>query len=157
MKQFELCDDDYYAVVISQNIAWHFLKHHKITPRQVIGLGNALYALERLPLVTVGVSCDFGIEYRACTEDFEEMRYISFRIYDYAFEIVQGGSAYEEGIGGDSFSKPSWVIEADGYRYRNTIIDLFELEDSVIEYLNMGAQVFVYDDSNINFEVENNE
>jgi hypothetical protein len=150
MKQFELYDDDYYAVAISQNIAWYFLKHNKIIPRQVIGLGNALYALERLPLITLGVFCEFGIEYRKGTEDFEEMRYISFRISDSIFEIAKGGSVYEKAIGANSFSEPSWIIEVDGYR--NTKIDLYELEDSVVEYLNMGAEIYVYDESNIEFE-----
>ncbi len=69
MEKFELIDDDWYAIEIAKNVARRFLKSPHITPQQVIGLGNALYALERLPLVTPGSFCEFGIVYRAGTEE----------------------------------------------------------------------------------------
>ena len=52
MEQFELIDDDRYAVEIAKNTARRFLKDPRITPQQIIGIGKALHALERLPLVT---------------------------------------------------------------------------------------------------------
>lgn len=46
MEEFELTDDDFYAVEIAKNVARRFLKHPQISPQQIIGLGNALYALK---------------------------------------------------------------------------------------------------------------
>ena len=150
MEEFELTDDDCYAIEIAKTLARRFLKHPRIRPQQVIGLGNALYALERLPLVTPGSSCEFGIVYRAGTEEFSEMRYIDFRISESTFEISNGGSVNDKAVGGDSFSEPGWVVEVDGYR--NAECELYQLEDSIAEYLNLGAEITVSDESEIEYE-----
>ena len=52
MEQFELTDDDRYAVEIAKNTTRRFLKDPRITPQQIIGIGKAHHVLERLPLVT---------------------------------------------------------------------------------------------------------
>jgi hypothetical protein len=150
MEEFELTDDDHYAIEIAKSIARRFLKYPQIAPQQVIGLGNALYALDRLPLVTAGSSSEFGIVYRAGTEDFSEMKYIIFRITESDFEISQGGSVYNKGVGSDSFSEPGWLVEVGGYR--NGECELYSLEDSVVEYLNLGAQIAVADESQIDYD-----
>lgn len=138
-------DDDYLAVEIAKNIAHHFLKHPQITPKQVVGLGNALYALERLPVVTPGSYSEFGFEYRAGTEDRNEMLYVDFRTAEDSFEISIGGSVYDSAVGSDSFSKPGWLVEIGGYR--NTKCELYDLEDTIVEYLNLGAKITVSDES----------
>ena len=150
MEEFELADDDMYAIEIAKNIARRFLKHPRITPQQVIGLGNALYALERLPLVTPGSSSEFGIVYRAGREEFSEMRFIDFRISESAFEISKGGSVYDNAVGGDNISEPGWIVEAGGYR--SAECELYDLEDSIAEYLNLGAEISVSDESEIEYE-----
>lgn len=144
IKKFELTNDDLYAVEIAKNTARHFLRCPQITPNQVIGLGKALYALERLPLVTSGASDEFGIVYRNGTEEFSEMRYIDFRISESAFEISIGGSVYDKAVGSDSFSQPGWLVEVGGYG--NTGCDLYNLENSIAEYLNLGAKVTINDE-----------
>ncbi len=105
MEKFELTDDDYYAIGIAQNVARRFLKDPRITPQQVIGIGNALYALGRMPRVTPGSSTEFGIVYEAGTEEYSEMRYINFRISESEFEISRGGSAYDKSVGSDRWSR----------------------------------------------------
>lgn len=150
MEEFELTDDDRYAVEVAKTIARLFLRHPKITPQEVIALGNALYALERLPLATPGSSSEFGIVYRAETEDFEEMKYVNFRISESDFEISQGGSVYNKAVGSDSFSGPGWSFEVGGYSNRQC--ELHSLEDSVVEYLNLGAEITVNDESQIDYE-----
>ncbi len=150
MEEFELTDDDMYAIEIAKNIARHFLKLPNIEPRQVIGLGNALYALERLPKVTPGSFSEFGIVYRAGTEEFSEMRYIDFRISESAFEISKGGSVYDGAVGSDSFSEPGWLVEAGGYR--SSECELYSLEDSIAEYLSLGAKISVSDESEIEYD-----
>lgn len=150
MEELELTDDDVQAIRIAKNTARHFLKNPQISPQEVIGLGNALYALERLPLVTPGSSSEFGVVYRAGTEDLSEMRYIDFTISESAFEISIGGSVYDKAVGSDSFSEPGWIIETGGYTNREC--DLYDLEDSIAEYLNLGAEISVSDESEIEYE-----
>ena len=41
----------------------------------------------------------FHIIYRSGTDEFEEMRYITFRISDSSFEISKGGSVYDCAVG----------------------------------------------------------
>ncbi len=150
MEKFKLIDEDFYAIEIAKNTARRFLKHPQIMPQQVIALGNALYALERLPLVTPGSSSESGIVYRAGTKEFSEMRYIDFTISEAAFEISIGGSVYDQAVGGDSFSEPGWLVEVGGCR--NTECELYDLEDSITEYLNLGAEISASDESEIDYE-----
>jgi hypothetical protein len=153
MDNFELRNEDYNAIQIAKNIARSFLKINSLTPQQIIGLGNALYALERLPMVTPGANTEFGIVYRSGDEEFSEMRYIDFRISEFVFEISEGGSVFEKGIGSDSFSRPGWLVEAGGYR--ETERELYNLEDSINEYLNLGAEISVCDESEIKTDIDN--
>ena len=81
---------------------------------------------------------------------FREMRYVNFRVSEFEFEVVRGGSSYEKGRGSDSFSEPGWHIELGGYQ--NNECDLYSLSDNVNEYLNLGAKVTVSDESEIEYE-----
>ena len=47
------------AILITVDIAKRLLQHPKITARQIVGLGHALYALERLPAITSGGWAEF--------------------------------------------------------------------------------------------------
>ena len=152
MEEFELTEDDHYAVRIAKNVARRLLKHPHINPQQVIGIGNALYALERLPLATPGAYTEFGIAYRAGSKNFSEMRYIDFRISDEDFAISMGGSVYNDSVGGDTISEPGWLVEIGGYR--KTECELYDLEDSIEEYLSLGAEIVVNDESDIEYEFE---
>ena len=51
-----------------------------------------------------------GIVYRNGTEEFSEMRYITFRISEDTFEISKGSSVYDKTVGSDSFSDPGWLV-----------------------------------------------
>jgi len=144
MDQFDLIDEDYQAILIAKNIARRLLRQTRITPQQIIGIGNALYALERLPDVTPGALTEFGICYRNGNEDFEEMEFIQFRISDSDFEISRGGSTYSKSVGGDTISRPGWLVELDGYYKRGC--NLCNLEGTIAEYINLGAEIIVEDD-----------
>jgi len=142
---FELTDEDYYAIDIATKTIYKLLRHRKVSAKQVIGLGAALYALERLPEITDGLFCEINITLREGTEELQEMKYISFEISDCSFGISKGGSSYDIAVGGDSYSILSWRIEVGGYR--ETDDDLVDLEDTIEEYLNLGAEI------NVNFEL----
>jgi len=142
-KEFELTDDDWFAIEIAKQAAHRFIKHPQISPQQVASLRGALKALERLPRITPDSFYQFGICYRWGSEEFNEMRYVKFLISENCFEISVGGSVYDASVGGDSFSEPGWLIEVGGYR--ETGCDLVSLEDMIEEYLNLGAEITVDD------------
>lgn len=75
MDKFELAEEDWRGVRAAINVARLFLKSPAIQPQQVIGLGNALYALERLPLITDGSCSEFGISFSEGTREFNELIY----------------------------------------------------------------------------------
>lgn len=147
MNNFYLLEDDYYAIDIAKNTIRRFLKHPRIETKQIIGLGNALYALERLPEITEGSDCEFGIEYRHGTDEFNEMRYLNFHITEGFFCISAGGSTHDKAGGGDSYSTLDWYIEASGARC--TEGELCYLEDGIVEYLNLGGKISVTDNSEL--------
>lgn len=150
LAKFELTEEDYYAIEIATNTARLFLNKRQLSPRKIIGLGNALYALERLPKATKGVWCEFGLFYENGNESFRESKYYDFRIGQDYFEISIGGSVFEKGIGSDSTSEPGWLFESGGYANREA--DLYYIKDKILSFINMGAEVTVDDESNIVFD-----
>lgn len=145
ISMFDLAESDQDAIEIAQRLARILLSRHNVTPLQIVVLGHALIALERLPRVTPGCNSSFGIEHRVESQESGQMRYIEVSISEEAFEISSGGSVYGASVGGDSYSDPHWRIEIDGYAEREA--DLANLENEVLERLNLGAQIRVYDES----------
>jgi len=150
IQTFKLLDEDRVAIGIAGYVAHLLLGHPAATPREIIGLGNALLALERMPRTTPGVQAEFGVTYQYGDDDFREMRYILFRISEEAFEISRGGSQYDRSVGSDSISLPGWLIEIGGYRC--TECDLYQLEDEVCEFINLGARTSVMCESAVNID-----
>ncbi len=150
MDEFLLEEDDFYAISIAESIAELMLKKYNPNPKQIVGLGHALYALRRLPNSTKGINCEFGIYYENGTSEFRESKYIDFRILEDTFQIISGGHVHDAQIGGDSYSDPEWVIEIGGYASRKLYI--LYLEDEIREFLNLGAEINVTDDSEIEWE-----
>lgn len=141
---------DEYAISIAIDCAKLFIRNSKISTRQIIGLGLALYALERMPTCTPGAFVEFGVAYRVDGDYPEtEMHYVNFIISESCFEISRGGSI-NLGYGTDGISKPGWQIEVGGYR--NTKCELYSIENEVIELLNLGGKITVYDESHIEYD-----
>ncbi len=150
---FNLTEEDYDAVQVARDAIRLFLSERRLAAQQVVGLGHALYALERLPKVTSGIYCDYDICYRTGNETYSEMRYISFLISEDEFEISTGGSVYDQSVGSDRISGPGWRIEIGGFADRELGQELYELENSIREYLSLGAKITVDDQSeNVEFE-----
>jgi len=130
VKEFQLEDEDYYAVDIARRTAYRILKCPNIKPEQVIGLGNALYALERLPMITEGIRCEFSITYK-CKE--KETKSIAFRISEEVFEIVDSCS-----IGSEekySYSNNLWSFNAFGFKDKGCL-HLDDIELMIDEFMN---------------------
>ena len=144
MSQLELDEDDQVAVFLAKKMARRFLKEYDLTPEQVIGLGKALYALDQLPELTPGANIEFGLCYSASSHTISETRCRTFRITEDSFEISVGGFIEMDGCL-DSISEPGWAIEASGFKEHGFYI--YALEDELCEYLNLGADITVDDES----------
>ena len=145
-------NSDDFAIEIAMKIARRFLQDPKVAPQQIVGLGHALYALERLPAVTPGVFVGYGVT-RHWKGHFSDMYYVEFRISAEEFEIQRGGSE-DSGLGHDSYSKPGWFFDLQGNR--NVGCNLSDLEYEVINLLENGAEITVDDESDIDFSEHEN-
>ena len=152
IEDFNLEGEDVYsdecAISVAIDCARLFLRNSKVNTRQIIGLGNALYSLERMPASTPGAFVEFGVSHFV-DGNFPESQYLNFFISESCFEISRGGSI-NLGAGFDSFSDPGWRIEIGGYREAEC--DLCGLDDEVIEILNLGGEITVHDESDIEYD-----
>ena len=156
----EYGEDDQLAISIAINVARLLLQEPKITASQIVGIGHALYALQRLPVVTPEVNVRFGVVVHSKIEmpdprkngeimTLSDMEYIDFCISGDEFEISRGGSK-DCGIGHDSYSLPGWYVGLNGYR--ETKCELHWLEDSITMLLEReGTEISVEDNSGIDY------
>lgn len=149
---FQLEGQDFEAIKIAQSIMRKLLKWPRLTPRQIIAIGNYLFAIERLPKKTPGVNSNIQIQYRNGDEEFSEAKYSDFLIREDVFHIDISGSVYDRSVGSDAISYPGWYVEASGGR--DTDCQLGFLEDEINEFLSLGAKISVEDFSEIEFEDE---
>ena len=151
MGKFELTDYDVRMISIAINAVRRLLQNPQITSQDIIGLGNALYALERLPLVTPGAFSGFRIISCNVNEESSVMRYVSFLISDSAFTVFQEVREFYDEVCDYRFSGPRWEVKLDGHR-RAELSMVFSLVDDINEYLEFGAEIIVNDDSQIRYE-----
>lgn len=132
-------DSDEYAIQIAINAAHRLLKVDDITPKQIIAIGKALYALEKMPKSTP-VNVEFGLS----IDKPNEARSLTFLISSDTFSISHGG-VVDRGAGYDSYSlSPEWHIEIGGYR--ETKGNVGQLENYIEVYLTDGAEISVHDE-----------
>ena len=136
-------EDDQLAISIAMNVARRLLREPKVTADQIVGIGHALYALQRLPVVTPGVNVSFGIVTHFISETtsprnseetitLNNLVYTDFHISEDKFEISRGGSD-DCGAGHDSYSLPGWFVGLNGDRRTNC--DLQLTEERIMFYL----------------------
>ena len=87
-----------------------------LEPAELRQIAVFLFALERLPYASVGVSIDLAITHRIE----ESFSYVSVEISGDAFRLSTGGSVYSPGVGSDSYSEIRFEIETGGYREGTT-------------------------------------
>ena len=117
---------------------------------EIIGLGNALFALERLPKATEGVYCEFGVSIIDGLDGFSEMKYFYFNISPESFRVSRGGSVYDPGVGSDSYSLSGWHVGIGDYRESSA--EPYELENYLESLINFGANFHIMDESQIDYE-----
>ena len=164
LKYSEYCDYGEYgddcAISIAMNAARRLLREPKVIASQIVGIGHALYALQRLPVVTPGINVRFGIVVHHQIESpspknpedtvtLSDMEYIYFCISENAFEISKGGSA-DCGAGHDSYSLAGWYVGLDGSR--KTQCELHCIEGAISMLLEQeNTEISVEDYSDIDF------
>ncbi len=153
-------EDDRLAISIAMNVARRLLREPKITASQIVGIGHALYALQRLPVVTPEVNVRFGVvvcfkieypdrENPDNTVTYSDMDYIDFCISQDEFEIARGCST-DTGLGKDSFSLSGWYVERNGHR--ETKCELGWIEEGIATLLEVyNAEISVEDNSAIDY------
>ncbi len=151
MGKFELTDDDVCMISIATHTVRRFLTNPQLTGQEVIGLGNALYALERLPDVTLGASSEFGVVHRNANEGSLWVSDISFLISDSKFAVSIRDRSIDTELGSDRYVDPGWLVELDGDRKANLSL-LLNLYNDITEYLDSGAKITVSDYSKIDYE-----
>lgn len=149
-KEFQLEEEDYCAIETVKATLKRVLKEHELKPMQLIGFGNYLYALDRLPKITHGINSTIDISCTRGDNHFRESKSYIFRLEEEVFQIEIYGHISDEFVGGDGFDYPGWYLQADGYR--ETEANIWELEDQLSEFLNLGVEITVEDFSEIEYE-----
>ena len=142
--EFKLTASDKEAIDIAREFGRGLLVRHDISAKDIISLGKALYAIDRLPESTGGVFVCFGLCLRAGDDNFSEMEYLDFEISEEGFSIQRGGSTYTKAVGSDSFSSPGYQISF--YGDRETGCDLLNLRDLIRSLIERGASVSITDE-----------
>ncbi len=88
------------------------LTRDDLTPRQITELGVFLYAVERLPMITEGISMALMLKLVVN----EESNYKQVRIDGESFCVEQGGYVYDPAAGGDSFGAVIFEVSTGGGR-----------------------------------------
>lgn len=134
--QFDLSDDDKFLIEVADTLAVKILKSKNLSPRNIISIGKFLYVLRRLPHQTNGSTY---IDLTLSSHRGGETNYLSFQVSETQFEVTKGGS--------DGYSEIDWFVDIDGRR--ETDGDIYRLEDTILECLNLGYEISIEDESDL--------
>lgn len=144
-NKFELNNRDDIAIQQAISVIRLFLSQSKLSARQVIALGKAMYAIERLPEITIGTCCVYGICYRVGNEQHNRTRCVYFLISDTELSIITKASVEDQYSGSDGTTVTLWKTDVGGTAKRILGREIFKLEDTIREYLNLGAEIMIKD------------
>ncbi len=155
IDEFRLEKEDYEVIRFTKKYIRNVLRQHDLTPKQIIGFGNYLHALERLPLKTPGVDSYIELTHFEGNFSSGNMKAYGFRLSEDLFHVEVAGYIHSSN-GGDSIAYPDWYVEAGGGRDTDAVP--WELEDELSLLTHLGVKIKVEDYSEINyFEIENGE
>lgn len=150
MEIFKLKDKDFFIIKVATKTARRLLRNPNIKSRHIIGLGNAIYSLERLPEITQGVDIKFGIVYDLGNQYLNEKRNVIFTVNEDKFCVSMNRSIYDREGGSVDLIELDWNICTDGHEEEYG--DIYYLEDHIKEILNLGGEMIVIDNSDIEYE-----
>jgi len=150
-NEFHLEEQDHSIIRIAKKYLYKVLKQSDHTPLQIIGIGNYLYALDRLPAKTEGVESYILLTNKTRNGEFWQTKSYGFTLSEDIFHVDVSG--YVQGAnGGDSIVYPGWYVESDGGRDTDAVV--WELEDELSLLIHLGVEVKVEDSSDIEYEEE---
>ena len=132
--RFDLSDDDKYLIEIADNLAVEILKTKNLNPGFIVSIGKFLHVLRRLPHQTKGSTY---IDLTLSSFRGGETNYLSFEVSETRFEVTKGGS--------DGYSEIDWFIDIGGKR--ETDGNIYRLEGIVSDYLSLGYDISIEDES----------
>lgn len=91
--KFQLEKEDYKVIRFTEKYIRNVLKEIELTPLQIIGFGNYLYALERLPLITPGVDNYIELKHSDGDQSSWVMKSYGFTLNEDTFHIDVSGYA----------------------------------------------------------------
>ena len=148
-NKFDLEQEDFQVINFTRKYLHKVLKQYDLSPRQIIGIGNYLYALDRLPHKTPGADCYIELSHSETNNEFYEIKSYGFTLNEDVFHIDVSGWA-KGPYGGDSIGYPGWYVEADGGR--ETDAEVWKLEDELSLIIHLGVDIKVEDLSEIDFD-----
>jgi hypothetical protein len=106
------------------------------TPRQLVGLARALYAIKQLPDITPGVDVDIEVTVKLGDEIYGETKSWKLRITEDTFEVSSGSSFHDNRYGTDLVTGLRFFAKAgiDGCRTCNDSSYEFQ-EQELSEYI----------------------
>jgi hypothetical protein len=96
-----------------------------------------LFALERLPYASPGVSVDLSILERGEGGS----SYVSVELTDQVFRLSRGGSEYTPGVGSDSYVNTDVQLETGGFREGSSA----DFEEWLYAFRNASGSYAIYD------------
>ncbi len=143
--QFELTDEDRYAIQVAKNIAKLLLSEKRTTQRQIEVIKKIIEGLDAIPQPVDGLDCELSVCWRNGNENCEDMEAVSVWICDNEFELSTYGSTYSRAVGGDNIPGKSYRIST--YGSYDTELDVSGLDLVVSRYLDRGAKINATDNT----------
>lgn len=135
-SRFIFTSSDWNIIQGAKLLLWKIVRSSAVKPSHLVGLGKALYVLERLPQVTKGVSV--VLELSSPTQQIDEQevyRFYQVTISGSEIEISSGGHLYSAQVGGDTFTCFSWLAQAGcDTSYQSYLDQLWVLPTSVSDF-----------------------
>jgi hypothetical protein len=140
----EFSDEALCMIDLAARVGRGLLTKADVTPMQIIAIGKALEALNRMPEWIMNGYVKIGLEYRAGDREFHEMRYYQICIDSDALTFESGGSVYDRSVGSDSFSDEEIQLQSHGRIIGSR--DLDDWEVTFNEFFGMESGVCTEDE-----------
>ena len=134
-------EEDQFAFHLGINVAELFILHPDIDKRKTTALQSAIVALRALPIFTQDFRCTFRVNHKVGDDNFGEVRFIEFEISELNYQIRTGNNVYAHSNLVDSNSEICFFVGSD--TLHSEYYDLSRIEQTVLEYLQQGAEVVV--------------
>lgn len=137
-------NQDKFSLKLAIAAAELFMKQRNTKPAEAMVLQKVIKALDAIPtnlLFKPKIQCSYKVDYLRGNRENGESSYIEFELTDESFQISKGANVYTNSNIVDSFSEVCFFMGADGLR--SGFYDLSNLENTIVEYLHLGAEVIV--------------